>query len=262
MDPLADAPLNIGTSPYAYVWNNPLVFIDPEGRHGESTHVDELGNVLAEFDDGDDGVYVHANGTTADDISCTYSCENTSAGGLNIGSLGGNIDMGVTGMYSFKVANSANQVLAEDFTFGKWVTNVKGGGDWDLKANKETIWGVAWAYDAKNKTSTSFSTPNLTFEDASDFGNYHAGFTGSMFGIYVPVQKIGAGVIEQLKDLRKGNINQVGNQFGQMFKFWERNAFMDETDDHYWNTQGMSDAKYLKERLNLSSTNLLNVRRQ
>lgn len=36
VDPLADAPANIGWSPYAYVWNNPISNIDPDGRHGES----------------------------------------------------------------------------------------------------------------------------------------------------------------------------------------------------------------------------------
>src|SRR6056297_285643 len=40
VDPLADAPLNVGTSPYAYVWNNPLKFIDPTGMHGESVDND------------------------------------------------------------------------------------------------------------------------------------------------------------------------------------------------------------------------------
>ena len=35
VDPLADAQLNVGTSTYAYVWNNPLIFIDPDGRHGQ-----------------------------------------------------------------------------------------------------------------------------------------------------------------------------------------------------------------------------------
>jgi len=40
VDPLADAPLNVGTSPYAYVWNNPLKFLDPDGRHGE--RVDDI----------------------------------------------------------------------------------------------------------------------------------------------------------------------------------------------------------------------------
>ena len=43
MDPLADAPANIGTSSYAYVWNNPLKFIDPDGRHGEGVESNDMG---------------------------------------------------------------------------------------------------------------------------------------------------------------------------------------------------------------------------
>ena len=35
VDPLADDPDNVGFSPYAYVWNNPLKFIDPTGMKGE-----------------------------------------------------------------------------------------------------------------------------------------------------------------------------------------------------------------------------------
>jgi len=35
VDPLADDPDNIGFSPYAYVWNNPLRFTDPTGMKGE-----------------------------------------------------------------------------------------------------------------------------------------------------------------------------------------------------------------------------------
>jgi hypothetical protein len=35
VDPLADAPENIGFSPYTYVWNNPINAIDPDGRNGD-----------------------------------------------------------------------------------------------------------------------------------------------------------------------------------------------------------------------------------
>src|SRR5690554_2308451 len=37
VDPLAETQANIITSPYTYVWNNPLKFIDPDGRHGHTT---------------------------------------------------------------------------------------------------------------------------------------------------------------------------------------------------------------------------------
>lgn len=52
VDPLADAPLNVGTSPYAYVWNNPLKFIDPDGRHGTNTiYFDQDGNEIGRTED-------------------------------------------------------------------------------------------------------------------------------------------------------------------------------------------------------------------
>jgi len=46
VDPLADAPDNIGWSPYTYVWNNPLRFVDPDGRHGQDYYETENGTIV------------------------------------------------------------------------------------------------------------------------------------------------------------------------------------------------------------------------
>jgi RHS repeat-associated protein len=260
-------------SPYATFRGSPIWYVDPNGDD-PSTHIDENGDVIAEYDDGDDGVYVHETGTIKETIdnnrdNCDGQCgiTNTDGGGYYIGELGGSLDLQAKGIFSNKLAQSANMTLAEDFTFGDWYNNV-GSGIWDLKNNRSTIWGVAWAYSEANKAATGqvkntqFVTPNLTFEDASDFGNYHAGFTGSMFGVPVVFQQIGAGAVEQLKDLTAAEFMQVASQYWQMGKFWERNAFMDETDDHYWNTLGMGDARYLKKELKLGPNNPLRVVKQ
>jgi RHS repeat-associated protein len=259
VDPLADKRPSL--SPYNYCQWSPVMKVDPTGML-DSEHIDETGNTIAHYDDGDKGVYVHKNGTTKTAID-NQRKENNNTGGTGkyIGNLGEVLDIGSCGIYSNKLAESTNQVLSEDFTFGDWFNNVKGGGIWDLKTNENTIWGIAWSYDMENETSTGFKTPNLFFEDASDFGNYHAGFTGSMFGVPVPFQKIGAGAVEQFKDLTSLNFMQVANQYFNGLKL-KHNTFMDETDDYYWNTQGMSDALFLKKRLNLGPNNLLHIQKR
>ena len=103
VDPMAEMDYN--SSPYSYVCNAPINLIDPDGRSSidfmdenycqklisegptymASTHTDENGNVLAVYDDGDLGVYVHHNGTTTDDVDRKHSSSNTSAGGTKIG---------------------------------------------------------------------------------------------------------------------------------------------------------------------------------
>ena len=69
VDPLADAPLNVGTSPYTYVWNNPLKFVDPDGRHGQGVentiYYDTDGNELGRTEDNLDNAIVVVNDVDA-----------------------------------------------------------------------------------------------------------------------------------------------------------------------------------------------------
>ena len=81
IDPLADHYHPF--SPYAYVLNNPINMIDPDGRY--STHTDSSGNVLSVYNDGDNGVYKHDGAATKKTVDKAHSKKNTSAGGEKMG---------------------------------------------------------------------------------------------------------------------------------------------------------------------------------
>jgi len=55
---------------------------------------------------------------------------------------------------------------------------VKGHGEWDLKNNTSTIYGVANGFDKANGTSTMFQFNGGQYS-APDLGNYHFGATGA-----------------------------------------------------------------------------------
>ncbi|MGP1515923.1 MAG: RHS repeat-associated core domain-containing protein [Bacteroidales bacterium] len=86
-DPMSDKYPSL--TPHNYCANNPVKLIDPNGEE-ISTHTDENGNVIAIFNDGDNGVYRHqknADGgsVTAYQLNKRHKKYGTSAGGTKMG---------------------------------------------------------------------------------------------------------------------------------------------------------------------------------
>ncbi len=181
VDPLAEK--FPAFNPYNFTMNNPVNLVDPLGLSPESIHLDKYGNVLKNVDDGDDGVYVHQNATSEADVDKTYSAKNTSAGGDKIGEIGGTLN--VDGIY----ANTLNKNIGEakdvynPFTFKNYV---KTNGKWDLKNNKNTIYGLA------NDGKTQFSF-NGKLMESQDIGNHHFGAVALAYGLF-PSEKF---ILEQ-----------------------------------------------------------------
>ena len=168
-------------SPYNFVENNPISKVDPTGASTESVHIDDKGKVLRNYNDGDNSVYVHKAGTTATDVDKAYvntmaasKLKNTSGGGTKIGELGKAID-GSTIFKNFLNANiNTASGIVNPLTFRNLV---KGHGEWDLKNNNGTIYGLAHSFDKGKTTQTQFAFGGKNYT-SEDLGNYNYGATG------------------------------------------------------------------------------------
>jgi Bacterial toxin 44 len=220
--------------------NNPIVLIDPDGMGSESTHLDEKGNVLAEYNDGDKGVYVHKNGTSQSDVDKQrQGGKYTGSDGNYIGSLGGKLD--ISGIAKNIFANNKSE--AANLTHAQWVANVLPGGKWDYKNNKNTIFGVAWVDGNSTGTHTSFLSDNLKFDNAADFGNYNAGYTGSIAGISREAQYKWAGL---------GEVAKFDNVIGRLSQIIKGTPpYGDRITDYLMNTAGMNQGTIERAKMKL-----------
>ena len=91
-----------------------------------------------------------------------------------IGEVGKSIDIDIIYTNLLKV----NIKKARSMTRLDFYNKVKGGGDWDLKNNESTIYGLAYKYQKQNitgKTTFLFEEKEMS---APDVGNYHFGVVG------------------------------------------------------------------------------------
>jgi hypothetical protein len=231
MDPLAEKYYSI--SPYAYCMNNPVKYTDPTG---ESVHLNRIGDVMAEYDDGDKGVYTHNDLSNWDN---KFTLEKKGDGIKNVGDLGGTIDM--NDMFENRLAFS--EKLAKDMDIVDFGMAVKAGAEWDLKANTSTIRGLAWKFDGSNTNKTMFTFGDYSMT-AADVGNFHYGYTGIYTykgsGMSDLLLETGAGAAEIAKNMGEGKYSEATKGYLQLETFTR--PYGDRPIDNYWIRMGIGYA--------------------
>jgi hypothetical protein len=78
----------IFVSDYACFTNNPIMNVDIKGDKSSSRHLDPDGKIIADYDDGDNGVYKHQTARTKGDVDYWRKhFNNTSGNGIKIGEM-------------------------------------------------------------------------------------------------------------------------------------------------------------------------------
>ena len=144
-------------SPYVGLGNNPIIYLDPKG---DTVIVDNTG-------------YITRNDET-DNLVFT---NNEKGDLMALGEIGGEIDADY--IYSNLLDKNIDEAegMWNPFSFR---SKVKGGGEWDLKNNMKTIFGLA-NHTIGEKTSFLFQGVSM---EAQDIGNHHFGAVGKAIGLF------------------------------------------------------------------------------
>ena len=220
MDPLAEKYYSM--SPYNYCGNNPIKYID---INGDSIIVDNYGNLIGQ-NGKDKNVYLYSK------KSNKYS---------KIGVLGGTIDVQkILPNALRKNASEARKLKKNLFADFAFIQKVKTGGDWDLKKNDKTIFGI------DNKTRFLFNNSLMSGED---IGNMNYGVVSKAFGYSEEYAKRGAGLYQiieghskpEWRSNRTSITSYRANQFGIVSSITISvigPPYGDDPHDQYWIDQG------------------------
>jgi RHS repeat-associated protein len=222
MDPLAGK--FAGNTPYSFAVNNPVKFIDPNGKAPAppSTFIDEYGNVIGgSITDGDKGVYM-VKGLTTSNFKVgsidTYKNE-----GMRIGETvsirsflspeNGNWMGKVHGTFNAKASfdravQSLQKYMVTHYnyeTFLYYKSNAGNGQIYDLKMNGFDRTSTEAGAQTNYVYQASFFMPGFIMT-RRDVGNYFAGTAARMFGLSEIAMLSGFGAYQ-------ANGNQQGFKF-------------------------------------------------
>ncbi|UZT99332.1 hypothetical protein ODZ84_07105 [Chryseobacterium fluminis] len=185
-DPLSEKTLQ----PYAYGYNNPIMFKDPTGMSGESTHTDKFGNVVAVYNDGDLGVYRHDGNAkeTKQELNQNYSKENTSGGGERMGRTL------VWDSFNNGKGNPTGKIDFGSYAARDWLNNFSDAISRDTEANGGFVARMNYAWNGGNGDKYDYKTQNGgglysgsqiaegVYVSARDVGNFAAGRAAFLTG--------------------------------------------------------------------------------